>query len=85
MIKQKEIKLSKDSIKNIKKLNLELDGLTHTMGEIQIQSFLLEGKKHGVLEEIMSVKEQLQVEGKELESKYGAGTVDLDKGTFTPN
>ena len=54
------------------------------LGNIEINFSLLKKQKEIVLKEFDNLQESQNSTGKELQEKYGAGNIDLEKGEFTP-
>ena len=65
-------KITEQEIEKVKGLKVKFDQLVNTIGQVEVQLYnLQEQKKESTL-------------AKELEEKYGKGTVSLDTGEFSP-
>ena len=74
--------LSKEEIGNLSSLQQQQDTLIIQLGQIEYQKNLLDKQQHITKQQIESFeKEQIQL-AKQLEEKYGKGTVNLESGEF---
>ena len=74
--------LSKEEINNLSSLQQQQDTFIIQLGQIEYQKNMLDQKKQKVNQQIESF-EQSQIKlAKELEEKYGKGTVNLESGEF---
>jgi len=91
MEKIKNIKLEEKELKEIKSLREENSRLTVDFGRIRLEMILLQAK----LKEMERMDDDMEAKYKgnrtkekklveKLNKKYGRGTVDIDKGMFTP-
>jgi len=78
------IKFTDQELNDLKKLQSEYDKVIYSLGQIQIEKRLIKSKE----EEIDSIYKSLNLKEKELldslNQKYGAGSLNLENGTFTP-
>tara|TARA_R110001599_G_C11798696_1_gene614606 strand:+ start:89 stop:337 length:249 start_codon:yes stop_codon:yes gene_type:complete len=74
--------LSKEEIGNLSSLQQQQDTLIIQLGQIEYQKNLLDKQQHITKQQIESFEnEQIQL-AKQLEEKYGKGTVNLESGEF---
>ena len=78
-----QIKLSQEEINNIKNLQVSQQNLITQFGQLEYQMQLLELQKDKLVEVMGELQEQEVIIGKDLNEKYGNGTVDLETGMFT--
>jgi len=78
-----KIKLSKEELETLTKVNDQQEKIINTLGQIDIQKALLEGQRSMVLEDLSKVQEKQNTLAKELQTKYGDGNINLDTGEFT--
>lgn len=78
-----EKKLSEKEINDLKNIQQEQDQLITNFGQLEYQIQSLELEKDKLTEMLESLKKQEVIIGKELNSKYGDGVVNLETGTFT--
>jgi hypothetical protein len=77
--------LSKEEINNLSSLQQQQDTFIIQLGQIEYQKNMLDQQKQKVNQQIESF-EQSQIKlAKELEEKYGKGTVNLESGEFVKN
>ena len=77
--------LTKEEVSNLKSLKQQFKDLTDVVGQIEIQIMNLEIKKDQLKSNLMQIQQQELVLAKELEEKYGDGTISLESGEFLPN
>ena len=74
--------LSKEEIGNLSSLQQQQDTFIIQLGQIEYQKNLLDKQQHITKQQIESFEnEQIQL-AKQLEEKYGKGTVNLESGEF---
>ena len=78
-----EKKLSEKEINDLKNIQQEQDMLITNFGQLEYQIQSLELEKEKLTERLETLKKQEVVLGKELNSKYGDGIVNIETGTFT--
>ena len=77
--------LSKEEIDNLSSLQQQQDTFIIQLGQIEYQKNMLDQQKQKINQQIESF-EQSQIKlAKELEEKYGKGTVNLESGEFVKN
>ena len=77
--------LSKEEITKLSSLQQQQDTFIIQLGQIEYQKNMLDQQKHKINQQIESF-EQSQIQlAKELEEKYGKGTVNLESGEFVKN
>ena len=76
--------LTKEEIQSLTDLKTKYDQLVNVLGEIEIQVIDLNLRKEQIKSSLISLKEEEIKIGKELEEKYGNGTISLEKGEFSP-
>ena len=77
-------KLSEKELSTLKEYQEQNAKISLDLGNIEINFSLLKKQKEIVLKEFDSLQESQNSTGKELQEKYGAGNIDLEKGEFTP-
>ena len=80
---ENQIKLSQEEIDAIKNLQVSQQNLITQFGQLEYQMQLLELQKDKLVEVMGELQEQEVTIGKDLNEKYGNGTVDLETGMFT--
>jgi|TARA_R110000744_G_scaffold4759_1_gene16958 stress response protein YsnF len=77
--------LTKEEITNLKSLKEQFKKLTEIIGETEVQVMNLNLRKEQLLINFKQIQQQELVLAKELEDKYGEGTISLESGEFLPN
>ena len=74
--------LSKEEIEKLSSLQQQQDNFVIQLGQIEYQKNLLDQQKEEIYSKIKSFENnQIQL-AKQLEEKYGRGTVNLESGEF---
>jgi len=76
--------LTQEEIDKIKKLKDQFEDLTINVGNIEIQIMNLQLQKDQIKSNLQQLQQQEKVIAKELEKKYGDGTISLESGEFLP-
>jgi len=76
--------LTKEEIQSLKDLKLRFDQLVGVIGETEVQIMNLELRRDNLKTNLIDIQEEEMKLGKELEEKYGSGTISLEKGEFSP-
>jgi hypothetical protein len=75
-------KLTVEEIESIKNLKNKLEDLTQFIGNIELQLIELNLIKENLKNEFIKFKNEESVLAKELEEKYGDGSISLETGEF---
>lgn len=75
-------KLLQEEIQQLNQFQTQFDQIVYELGQVSIQSALLEGQRNTILEKLAQLQEDQNKVGKELQAKYGEGTFDLNLGEF---
>ena len=76
--------LTKEEIQSLKDLKVKFDQLVGVIGETEVQIMNLELRRDALKSNLIAIQEEEMKLGKELEEKYGNGTISLEKGEFSP-
>mgnify|MGYP001244812121 FL=1 len=74
--------LSKEEIDNLSSLQNQQDNFVIQLGQIEYQKNLLNQQKQKINQQIESFEQNQIHLAKQLEEKYGKGTVNLESGEF---
>lgn len=74
--------LTQEEIDKIKKLKQQFEDLTGVAGNVEIQIMNLKLQKDQIKFNLQQLQQQESVLAKELEEKYGNGTISLESGEF---
>jgi hypothetical protein len=77
--------LTQVEITKLKDLKIKFKQLTEVIGEIEVQIINLHFQKDSVKSSLQQLLQQEITLAKELEEKYGEGTISLESGEFLPN
>jgi len=76
--------LTEEEISKLKELKQQFKDLTDLAGETEIQIMNLQIRKEQLKFNLQNLQQQELVLAKELEEKYGEGTISLESGEFLP-
>lgn len=77
-------KLSEKELSSLKEFQEKNQKIVADLGNIEVNINMLQKQKESVLKEFETLQDEQNSIGKELQEKYGAGNIDLEKGEFTP-
>lgn len=78
-----KIKLSQEELDKLTKFSDESNNITLSLGQVEVNKAILEGQKSSLLEKLSELQKDQNELAKELQDKYGVGTIDLSSGEFT--
>ena len=84
MIKEKKV-LTEEEIKNLKELKTDFDSLIYSLGTVEAEINVLENSKIELKRRLAELTKKEKIVVKELEEKYGKGTISLESGEFLPS
>ena len=84
MIKKKQV-LEKDEISKIQELKERLNTITEISGVVEVQNYNIQIKKEQLKLSLQGLQQEEATLAKELEEKYGPGTISLENGEFLPS
>ena len=76
--------LTQEEIQSLKSLQNNQNLLITSLGNLEYQIELLTLQRQNIKDEIKNQIEEETKISKELNEKYGEGSIDLEKGEFTP-
>ena len=79
------IKFTEDELKSINELQVKYNQITMAMGQLTISKYNLELREEALKSTLEDTRNSEQELAKSLNEKYGAGTLDIESGEFTPN
>jgi len=77
-------KLTSEEIQQLTELKTKYNQLVGVIGNIEVQMMSLSLQKDQLKSEFLTIQEEEIKLGKELEEKYGNGTISLENGEFSP-
>lgn len=75
-------KLLQEEIDNLNQLQQTQQNIITQFGQLEVQLQTLELQKDILIENLKQLKEQETTIGKQLNEKYGDGTINLEQGIF---
>ena len=78
-------KLTQEEIDNLNNLKKSYAELTSMVGNVEIQIMTLNLQKDQLKNNLFQIQQEEIKLGKELEEKYGNGSISLENGEFIPN
>lgn len=76
------IKLEQEEIQKLSQVQEKQQNFVVELGRLEYDMTLLELQKEKIQEAIEQALQESQVLAQELETKYGAGTINIEKGEF---
>jgi stress response protein YsnF len=76
--------LTEEEINKLKELKTQFERLTDVIGNNEVQIMNLEIRKEQLKNNLYQIQQQELALAKELEEKYGDGTISLESGEFLP-
>ena len=77
-------KIEEKDLNTLKQLQTDTDKLVYNLGQLYVQKEKLNETENELKKSIKAIEQREEALGKELSSKYGIGTVNIEAGTFTP-
>ena len=77
-------KLTTEELQSLQEIQQSNAALINELGQISLAEINIKARKDNAQKFLTELREKEQTVAKELEEKYGVGTVNLDKGEFTP-
>jgi hypothetical protein len=78
------MKLTEEDLKLIDNLKKNKENFFLELGQIKYNEILLEQRNDNAFDFLTKLKEQEMSTMKQLENKYGKGSINLDTGEFIP-
>jgi stress response protein YsnF len=77
--------LSQEEIQKLTELKSQFNELVNVVGNVEIQIMDLQLKKEQLKSSLQNLQQQEIAIAKELEDKYGQGSISLETGEFLPS
>jgi len=78
-------KLTEEEVTKLKELQISFQTLVESLGSIEVQIMDLNLQKEELKSTLIKLKQEETVLAKNLENKYGNGSISLDTGEFLPS
>jgi hypothetical protein len=73
-------KLSKEELQQLKDFQRSENEITFALGQLEIRKSYIDKRNETLKNEYQSLLQKQEKVGKELQEKYGEGSIDLEKG-----
>jgi hypothetical protein len=80
----KNKKLSQQELQQIKDLQTKSQAITSELGQIELFKIQLKDRRKNAEEFLKQLEQEEKTLAEYLQSVYGKGTIDLEKGEFVP-
>ena len=77
--------ITKEEILKLKELKTTFNNLTEISGVVEMQHYNIQIKKENLKLNLQNLQQTEAEFAKELEEKYGPGTISLESGEFLPS
>jgi competence protein ComGC len=77
--------LTQEEIQKVTNLRQQFNELVNVIGNIEVQIMDFQLKKENLKSSLQQLQEQELIVAKELEEKYGQGTISIETGEFLPS
>ena len=78
------VTLTIEEIEKIKSYQSKNNELVNYLGQLELQTINLQLAKDNIKQDIASMNEEQNAFAQEIQSKYGEGQIDVEKGVFIP-
>jgi hypothetical protein len=76
--------LTQEEIQSLKTIQTNQSSLIEQLGLLEYRILVLEKEKQKLKQTLQKQLEEEELIGKQLQQKYGDGSIDLEKGEFIP-
>jgi len=83
IITMEQVFLTKEEVEKLKDLQTQEVNLINQLGQLEYQVQTLSLQKENLKQQISILQKESTVIGKQLQDKYGEGTIDVSSGEFT--
>ena len=80
----KNKKLTKQELQQIETVQQKSQAVVQELGQIELLKLSLKSRREGALAFLEELKQEEKALAEALETAYGKGSIDLEKGEFTP-
>ena len=77
-------KLTKEELQQIETVQQKSQAVVQELGQIELLKLNLKSRREGALAFLEELKQEEKALAEALETAYGKGSIDLEKGEFTP-
>lgn len=78
------IKLTEEEINTIRELQQKNNAVAVELGNVELSKLQIERRRAEIITFLEDLRKEEQTFGKEMNDKYGDGTIDLGSGEFVP-
>lgn len=77
-------KLTQEELQQIEAVKQKSQAVVQELGQIELSKLNLKSRRESVLAFLEELKQEEKALAEALETAYGKGSIDLEKGEFTP-
>jgi vacuolar-type H+-ATPase subunit E/Vma4 len=77
-------KFTTDELTKLKDIANKYLEIQDKLGSLEIQKAMIEKQRNNILSELKNLQSDEDKLGIQLQEKYGEGTIDIERGEFTP-
>ena len=77
-------KLTQEELQQIEAVQQKSQAVVQELGQIELLKLNLKSRREGALAFLEELKQEEKALAEALETAYGKGSIDLEKGEFTP-
>jgi len=81
---ENQVTLTAEEIQKFKEFQFKNQELINVLGQIEFQKLNLEITRDNIKQEMLSASEEQNNYGRDIQTKYGEGSIDIEKGLFIP-
>lgn len=81
---ENQVTLTIEEIEKFREFQFKNQELINVLGQIEFQKLNLELTRDNVKQDMLASSEEQNEFGKQIQSKYGEGQIDIEKGIFIP-
>lgn len=78
-----QVFLTKEEVEKLKEFQTQEANLINQLGQLEYQIQTLSLQKDNLKQQIINFQKESSLVGKQLQDKYGEGTIDVSSGEFT--
>lgn len=75
-------KLSENELQQLRDFQRQDNEITFALGQLEVRKTFIDTQKQNLQNDYRSLVQKQEALGKELQEKYGDGSIDLEKGEF---
>jgi hypothetical protein len=81
---ENQVTLTSEEIEKFRDFQVKNQELINVLGQIEFQKLSLDLTRDNVKQEMIKIGDEQNLFAQEIQSKYGEGQIDIEKGIFIP-